>query len=167
MHVSTSVQTNPLIIMDSEPKNYEIAYLISPGVAEDQVYGEAGKITGFIQECHGLVSHISEPKSRRLSYPIGKQMAAYFGWTAFTLAPGNLKDLEKKIKSEKDIIRYFITTEVKKPVGHMRPIGRVGQPRPMRESDAEAKPFVAQAPKEEDKVKIEELDKRLEEILGK
>lgn len=154
--------------MYTETKNYEVSYLINPDVAEDEVFGEAGKITGFIQDIHGLVGRIEEPKKRRLAYPIGDFYQAYFGWTTFTLALERLRELKGKIKQEKNIIRFAVSEEVKRPPVQTR------RPVPMRSSFDRAgvklddvKPFTPQAPKEEDKAKIEEMDKRLEEILGK
>ena len=151
--------------MDSETKNYEISYLIDPDVAEDEVFGEAGKITGFVQEARGLVGHIEEPRKRHLAYRIEEFGQAYFGWTTFVIAPGELAELKKKIKAEKNIMRFIVSEEVKKSIIPPRAM------RPRQSATSvnleEIKPFQPQAPKEEDKVKIEELDKRLEEILGK
>jgi small subunit ribosomal protein S6 len=151
--------------MDSETKNYEIAYLINPDVAEDEVFGEAGKITGFVQDARGLVGHIEEPRKRRLAYPIEEFKQAYFGWTTFAIIPSELPELKKKIKAEKNMVRFVVSEEVKKAPFLARSMrARHAVPQANLE---EIKPFEPQAPKEEDKVKIEELDKRLEEILGK
>ena len=154
--------------MDGETKNYEIAYLISAEIPEDEVFGVAGKITAAVQDAHGLIGRIEEPKKRRLSYPVqknGNHTHAYFGWTRFTMLPEYIKDLEKKVKSEKGIVRHLIVEEVKRPVYEPR-----SRPDRMRQSSMpkleEVRAFEPQAPKEEDKMKLEELDKRLEEILG-
>jgi ribosomal protein S6 len=155
--------------MDPETKNYEIAYLISAEIPEDEVFGVAGKITGAIQDARGLVGKIEEPKKRRLAYPIKisrlNHTHSYFGWTRFTIAPEHLKDLEKQLKLEKQIVRHLIVEEVKRPV--YEPRFRPDRPRNFPTAPLEeVKPFTPQAPKEEDKTKIEELDKQLEEILG-
>lgn len=153
--------------MDSEVKSYEIAYLINPGIPEDEVFGVAGKITGSIQDAHGLVGRIEEPKKRHLAYPIQKSPEAYFGWTTFTIAPERTAEIEKRLKAEKDILRYLLVEEVKRPLYEFRP----RPPHPVRRAPAPrleaVKAFVPAAPKEEDQAKIEELDKQLEEILGK
>lgn len=153
--------------MDAGVKNYEAAYLISPEVAEDEVFGEAGKITSFIQEAHGLVGRIEEPKKRKLAYPVKKLQNAYFGWTTFAIAPEKLADIDKKIKAEKNVIRYLIAEEVKRPVVEFRPRPEGLPRRPAMPRLAEVRPFTPAPPKEEDKAKIAELDKKLEEILGK
>lgn len=153
--------------MDSEVKSYEIAYLISPDIAEEEVFGEAGKITGFIQDAHGVVGRIEEPKKRKLAYPIEKRAVAYFGWTTFSVAPEKIAEIERHLAPEKNILRSLIVEEVKRPVYEFRPrFGRAVGRAPAREL-GEVKAFTPAPPKEEDQMKIEELDKRLEEILGK
>lgn len=151
--------------MDSEQRNYEVAYLISPEIAEDAVFGEAGKITGFIQDARGMIGRIDEPKKRKLAYPINEFKSAYFGWTTLTVAPDHLKEIEKRLKAEKSIIRFLIVERVARPVRAARPMRLVRRaPTPYLKP---VTPFAPQAPKEEDKAKIAELDKQLEEILGK
>ena len=153
--------------MDSEVKNYEIAYLIHPDIVEDEVFGEAGKITSFVQEVHGLVGRIGEPKKRRLAYPIKKFRDAYFGWTKFTIAPERIAEIEKKLKLGKNLIRYLIIEDVKRPLAEFRPRREPTLRRVLPPSRPPVTPFVPEPPKEEDRMKIEELDKKLEEILGK
>ena len=152
--------------MADEVKNYEIAYLISPDIPEDEGFGVAGKITGFIQDSRGLVGRIEEPKKRKLAYPMEKFLNAYFGWTTFTIAAEQIAEVEKRLKAEKGLVRYLISEEVKRPAFEFRPRPR-REPRPVSPPLGEIKAFTPAAPKEEDKAKIEELDKQLEEILGK
>ena len=114
----------------------------------------AGKITGSIQDAKGLVGHIEEPKRRRLAYPIKKLSEAYFGWTRFSMSPENLADFEKKLKQEPAIIRYLVVIfeeVVPERIFRPRPTYTPRQPSPVPE----------------ERMNIEELDKRLEEILGK
>lgn len=145
--------------MEIGSKNYEIAYLVSPQTPEEDVFGEAGKITGFIQDAKGFVGHIEEPRKIRLAYPIKKQKEAYFGWTSFNMTPEGLGNLEKKLKLEKAIFRYLTVIAEEEPF------------RPRLPRRAPSTKIVSLAPAEgaapEEKINIEELDKRLEEILGK
>ena len=153
--------------MDPEVKNYEIAYLINPDVAEDDVFGEAGKITAAVQEARGVVGRIEEPKKRKLAYPMDKFWNAYFGWTRFTVSPDGLAEIDKKLRQEKNVIRHLITEEMKRPAVEFKPRSEHRITKTPARPREEVKPFMPAAPKEEDKTKIEELDKRLEEILGK
>lgn len=140
--------------MDQETRQYEIAYLVSANIPEEDVFGRAGKITGFIQDAKGLISHIEEPKKRRLAYPIKKFNEAYFGWTRFSMLGENLAEFEKKLKQEAAIIRYLVVTFEEVPPERVPRQLKTYTPRP---------PTTAP----EERMNIEELDKRLEEILGK
>lgn len=154
--------------MDPEVKNYEIAYLISPNMPEDEMFGVAGKITGFIQDAHGLIGRIEEPRKRKLAYPIAKSGEAYFGSITFAIACERLPDLARRLREEPRIIRHLLVEEVKRPAIEFRERtsrrreGRL--PSPTLEG---VTAFTPAAPKEEDRTKIEELDKQLEEVLGK
>lgn len=160
--------------MGVELQTYEIAYLIDPAIPEDEVFGQAGKITGFIQESHGFIGRIEEPRKKKLAYAIRKSRDAYFGWTTFTIAPERLGEIEKRVRAEPAIIRYLLVEETKRPVAEFRPRLRQPADRPLRRAISpqpsaveRVEGFMPAAPKEEDQAKVEELDKQLEEILGK
>lgn len=144
--------------MDIDPRQYEIASLISPETSEKEVFGVAGRITGFLQDAGAMIEKIEEPKKIRLAYPIKKFREAYFGWVTFTLDPEKLAGVEKKIKLEKQIIRFLTVLAEEEPVRQ-----RTFRPQRAPESEKSASPI---APPEK-QVNIEELDRQLEEILGK
>lgn len=143
--------------MNSELTQYEIAYLISPNVKEEEVFGEAGKITGFIQEANGFIGHIEEPRRKRLAYPINKSLEAYFGWTQFSALPEKVAEIEKKLKLEKSLTRYLIVHAETEPA----------RPRftKVRKTEEETPSHIGAETKPEEKMNMEELDKQLEEIL--
>lgn len=147
--------------MEQEAKNYEIAYLLSPSVPEEEVLTRAGKISALIEEQKGVTRHLQQPRKHRLSYAIKKERNAYFGWTTFRLMPEHIAGLEKKLKSESSLLRYLIVeeeTRLKAPV-FRTPVAKPGMPK------TTAIPREAEAAKE--KLDLEALDKKLEEILGK
>lgn len=156
--------------MDTEQKKYEIAYLISPEVSDEEVFGEAGKITTAIQDLGGLINRIEEPKKRRLAFMIKKFRNGSFGWTTFSMMPGNLAEFKKTIDaSAKTIFRYLITETAKLRIAPQKYPRLVTRP---KLSDAPKHyEYVTKQPTEpagaEEKMNIEELDKKLEEILGK
>lgn len=146
----------------TDTKNYELAYLLSPSVPAGEVLTWAGKLTTIITETNGTIRKVGEPKRLKLAYNIAKKGEAYFGWTTFGLVPGNTSDLKKKLKSEKDLLRYLLTEEeieTRPPL--LRPfIPRRAPPKP--------KTFLRPPElKPEEKLDLEALDKKLEEILGK
>lgn len=151
--------------METETKNYEIAYLISPTASEDEVFGIAGKLSGAVQEAHGTIKKIEEPKKIKLAYFIKKHLEAYFGWTIFAMHPDNLAVFEKKIKEEKRIIRFLLVLHDER-VMHAR-----RQPVRLKEitrapKEPMTKPSVPAPKEEKPAMDIAALDKKLEEILG-
>lgn len=145
----------------SEAKNYEIAYLISSTVPEDGVLSITGKITQAITDNKGAVRHVEQPHPRQLSYPISKETRAYFGWTTFNILPSNVGAIKKAVESDNKILRHLLTEEVE----DVRPM----QPMRLRtiQASPSVKPILREEEAGEEKLDLEALDKKLEEILGK
>lgn len=137
-------------------KLYELTYLISPDLSEEELKIFSEKINNFIQEEAGTLEKTTEPFKIKLSSPIKKKGEGFSNTLNFSLNSEKLKNLEKKLKSENQILRYIILTKktIKKiPTKKVLPPS-AGQPRP-----------TAGQPKVE-KVELEEIDKKIEEILG-
>lgn len=148
------------IPMTLSSKNYEFAYLVPSSANEGEVLTFVNKLSTLINETHGTIKRAEEPKKRKLAYPIKKQQEAYFGWTTFSMAPENVESLKKKLKGEEELLRYLLVEEeietrpqvfraIPRPTVKPRPIPRAPEEKPVEKLDLEA------------------LDKKLEEILGK
>lgn len=148
--------------MDSETKNYELAYLLSPALPEEKILEYAGKMSGAIEEEKGIIRHMETPRKRRLAYPIKKEASAYFGWTTFAMAPAAVAQIEKKVKETPQLLRHLIVEE---EIETRRPMLRPLSPRPVAGQPRPIIPREAERP--EEKLDLEALDKKLEEILGK
>lgn len=146
----------------ADQKKYELAYLISPTVAENEVLGVSGKLAKSIEEGGGLVRHQETPTKRRLAYLIKKQQNAYFGWITFSASSENIGTVEKKIKGAENLLRHLIVEEQEIPP---QPV-RLYTPRSVP-TDTRQRPAPTEAENPEEKLDLEELDKKLEEILGK
>ncbi|KKS38550.1 MAG: 30S ribosomal protein S6 [Candidatus Sungbacteria bacterium RIFCSPLOWO2_12_FULL_41_11] len=152
--------------METEVKNYEIAYLISPNVSEEQIFGVAGKITSLIQDAKGAANKIEEPKKIKLAYSIKKQWSAYFGWTIFSMLPENLEEFKKKLRFEEKSVMRFLVVFTPKKVLELRKRPIYIKPKPEKPVTPTYRPPPREAEKQE-QVDITALDKKLEEILGK
>lgn len=148
--------------MTSDARNYELAYLLSPSVPEGEVLAHTGKLAALIEEAKGMIRRAEEPRKRKLAYPVKKDKNAYFGWTTFNMVPEFLKTLEKKLKGLDKFLRTMVVEEEIMPTQH---ILRVVRPRPAAVTPRKI-PREQQKPAEE-KIDLEALDKKLEEILGK
>lgn len=147
--------------MDQDTKNYEIAYLLSPTIPEEELLMSVNTLSALIEEQKGTVKHVQNPRKQKLSYPIHKERNVYFGWTTFRLAPDSVTALEKRLKTNTQILRYLIVeeeTRLKTPLFRIPTIKSAGQKSPA---------IPREANKTEEKLDLEALDKKLEEILSK
>ena len=145
--------------MDSKQKKYEIAFLLSPSIAEEAVLVHTQKVTAALEAGKAIISHAETPRKRRLAYPIGKETNAYFGWIKFTAPVEAIAEINKKIKLEKSTLRFLIVEDT---------IQIMMMPRMPRMTAPTIAP--TQPKREEEtaeRLDLEGLDKKLEEILGK
>lgn len=145
--------------MESEVKNYEISYLLSPQIAEEQVISYAHKVVAAIEDHKGMVKYTESPKKRMLTYLVNKEKNAYFGWITFTAAADTLRAIDKRIKGVEGLMRHLIVER------NMNEI-KVRSLRLSRRQPTETKTETETETKEE-KLDLEALDKKLEEILGR
>lgn len=134
-------------------KNYEFIYLISPELFEEDRKDFQSKIISFIQENEGTLDNVTNPVIKKLFYPIKKKNQAFLGVLDFYLEPSNLKNFEKKVKKQNQILRYLILE---------KKILKI--PSKIRKEFLFTKKKMVEKPKI--KVEIKEIEKKLEEILS-
>ncbi len=147
--------------MDVNSKNYELTYLLSDSVPEGEALAYVGKISEVVESQNGAIRRVETPKKRRLAYPVRKEQNAYLGWTTFALSPEYLSKVERQLKELPQVLRHLIVEE---EVEARRPFLRPLPPRPFVGAPRPAPPAEK---KEDEKLDLEALDKKLEEILGK
>lgn len=146
---------------DWKKQLYEISYLATPSLTEEKAQDFHQKIKNESLGLGALIEDEGRIEKIRLSYPIKKLSEAYLGNLKLMLDPEKTNELDLKIKENTQILRIL----------------RVKTTRP-RQKQISTKPFSVtpkfispQIPKEikkeEPAANIEEIDKRLEEILGK
>lgn len=146
-------------------KLYEIAFILNDDIKEEEVSGYVQKIKEFISELSGNITKEQTIQKRRLAYQIKKYKQGYFGSMLFELDPVSLKAFDKKLKLEEFLLRYMIIAVDKNYTSQMKrqeeeakeKFRRITQP---EEAD------VKKSSKSEDKSKLEEIEKKLEELLG-
>ena len=158
-----------------------MAYLLSPNISEEEVLGYDQKITSFISQLDGEIIEAKPSKKIKLAYQIKKNSHAYFGLVNFLAFPEKIGEIEKKLKFEEKLLRYLIVfldkkaeaakksalppfaEEEKKPAAF-----RAGAKYMIPETKISArKPAEAAEKKPEDRqASLEEIEKKLEKILG-
>lgn len=136
---------------------YELTYLISPELSEEEIKVLQEKINSLIQKEEGVLVEIKSPWRQKLAYPIKKEKEAYLSSLTFHLLSEKLKTLEKQLKTLPEILRFLLLT--KPPIPTLFPIAKT-----LKIKRGAAK--IGVGIKKEKKVELKEIEKKLEEILG-
>ncbi len=153
-------------------KTYEITYLISSEIPEQEAKKIQEKINSLIQKQGGILKNGGLFLRNKLAYPIKKQTQAFLIVLKFQINPENLLFLEKEIKAEKQVLRYLILAQkplkertkemFPKPLAERRDKSLLY---PSPRSGELKKPVLTPALAEDKKVKLKEIEKKLEGIL--
>lgn len=147
---------------EKQTRQYELGYILPPNFGEGELLSALQKLSTYLGEISAKTLKEGSPVKKLLPHPITKLKQGYFGFILFETDPEKLTDLEKKLKMEKNILRYWVlqpTTKTKRRV--------VKQLKPafpkIQEGTTEK---ISKEPPKEPRVKLEEIDHKLEEILG-
>jgi ribosomal protein S6 len=132
-------------------KFYELTCLISSKLSEEEVKNLSEKINSLIKEGGGSFSELKIPIRRKLAYPIKKEGQIYLLTLNFHFEPEKLEIFGGKLKNLPEILRFSIQNKKITKIETLREkiIPKIKKPVP-----------------ETEKVEIEEIEKKLEEILG-
>ena len=143
-------------------RHYELNYLIPVEFSEEEKKTLSEKIISVIKENGGILEESRQPIQQNLAHPIKKKGSAFLVTLDFQTNPEKVVEIEKKIKSESVILRYFIATKKIIKPGLKIPRRPPKQIIPLEEK----LPLISQGKKREKKVELQEIDKKLKEILG-
>lgn len=91
-----------------DKKLYELSYLISDRLSEDEVVSFLSKIKEvFFSEGAEIIKE-SAPKKMKLEYSINKRDYAFFGYFHFQILPEKIDKIKDSIRYEENLIRYLI-----------------------------------------------------------
>lgn len=135
---------------ESEPRLYETAYMLK-AADEASALERAAQISGAIEKEHGIIATQTAPSLKNLSYPLGKENEAWWGLVKFMLKPEGLETINKKMVQNSNILRFTVV-KIKKEE--------------MAERMYRKRRIVSRPVSPEKKTSIEEIDKKLEEMLG-
>lgn len=152
-----------MFAMENEQKKYEIGFLLNPFISEEKIDEETAIVRKVIEDRHGLITGEGRPAMKKLAYAVKTKTSskgfesAYFGWLKFTLAPELLPEAKISFDKNENVIRNLII-KIPKETAAKKTFKSIVK-----------KPRVASAPrdKKEERIKPEEIDKKLEEIIGK
>jgi ribosomal protein S6 len=103
-----------------EPRVYELGYLLSPAVREEDLDTRVDDIKKIITDANGSVIDEARPEFIDIAYEMVKVIEnknvrfrqGYFGWIKFTLTPDQLKSVTELFEKNQLIIRMLVTKTV-------------------------------------------------------
>lgn len=102
----------------SKTQNYEVALLVKPLLPFDvmqkvvtPLIESAQKLGGKMELLKDETGKEIEVAKKHLAYPIQKHEEGYYGFFSLQLEAAKLKDLEKQLKFNNDVIRFLILSE--------------------------------------------------------
>jgi ribosomal protein S6 len=131
-------------------ENYELNLLLSGRLAEEEIAAFSRELSQEISQREGLILEAHPAKRIELAYPIRKERGAWLQTIHFSLDKDKLAEIEKKVKSLKEALRFLL---LKKVVFRARPLLRIRRPLEPPEAKTEAK------------VELKEIEEKLAEIL--
>lgn len=151
--------------MDKDHQLYEVAYLVSPAYSEEEAQNYQQTLKNLVQSAGGLVDQEGDVIKRRLAYPINKMHEAHLGSFRFLLSGEKIAELDNKLKSSKEVLRHLLIHTKRQPPRTIR--SQILKPTLSTPSFSTDKVAKEEAAPMEPAADIAEIDKKLEEILGK
>lgn len=143
---------------------YELLYIVPAIYAEDELKNVMAKTEALLKEAGAEAVKSENAGKLKFAYSIKKHTAGFYILAHFNALGDALKNINRALKLEKDILRFMLTKQLKakadvklKEFTEIEPSERKFQPR--------------QAPvvrdRDKDKIKLEDMDKKLDILLEK
>jgi small subunit ribosomal protein S6 len=153
--------------MENEVRQYELICILEPHLEGADLDNFKQSFEKIVSDNKGKIIHFMDPEKRDLVYPINKQKQGIYLISHISLEPENIANISKELKTNKNVLRSLITVletpseprfekpRVKKPLKTKKTLSYTNT------KIQENKPA-----DKDDKIKLEEIDKKLDELVG-
>jgi small subunit ribosomal protein S6 len=145
--------------------HYELLYLVGATYTEEELSPIKEKIKSMIEKFQGEITLEDNLGKKKLAYPVKKNHQGYYLLYEFDLEGSNLKDLNQNIKLANEILRHVI---VKKKLKTPSLLKATKEKLETEEKVAKEEKETAKEKRiqnDKDKIKLEDLDEKLDQIL--
>jgi small subunit ribosomal protein S6 len=97
-------------------RDYETVFILDPGLEEDAIKDEIGKVESTIASLNGEITGVEPGGKRRLTYEIRGNKEGYYTLIRFRSEPAMISELERAYKLNEKVIRHIIVHSVQKVV---------------------------------------------------
>ena len=140
-------------------RQYEITIILSPELREAELSSFEEGIKLSLDRLGGSLKKKGALEKRNLAYPIKKFQSGYYLSINFLLNPEKLEELNSLLKHNKEVLRHIV---VLAPEEETRAITRKKTEPKVEKLKEKPKDKM----EKKGKIQLEEIDKKLEEILG-
>ncbi|MFH1129324.1 MAG: 30S ribosomal protein S6 [Patescibacteria group bacterium] len=151
--------------MENELKQYELTCILEPHLDGDSLDDFKKDLEKTIIDNKGKLVRLLEPEKRELSYPINKQGIAIYIVAQISFESGDVNEFLKELRANKLIVRHLITAmEIPKADSDKPRVPK--KPRVKKEETIDKPSFTKVSEGKKDNFNLEEIDKKLDELVG-
>jgi len=86
---------------------YEIGFIVTPEVGEDEVKKITEAITSIITKAQGVIESLDEWGRKKLAFPIGKNLEGYYVFVQTEVDGSVIATLERRLKQMEKVLRFI------------------------------------------------------------
>ncbi len=140
-------------------KHYELLYIIPGRYTEEEMEGISGKINETVKKHSGEITLTDNLGSKKIAYPIANTQVGNYLVIEFNAEPEKIKELEGELKLTPEVLRCEIVLK------KLKTQAEIEEEKIRKEKMAEKAKVEEVKAEPASKVSLEELDKKLGEIL--
>lgn len=96
------------IAKDNKLRDYELVFIISPDVPDENLDAAVETVSKFITERGGTITQVDRWGKKKMAYSIKSHLEGNYVLTRFKLPPSLSKDLEARLEISDDILRHLL-----------------------------------------------------------
>jgi small subunit ribosomal protein S6 len=108
--------------------DYEVTYILRPGLEESEVEARANAIADIVKGQGGDVVSVEKLGRKRLAYEIDDVREGNYVVMQFKSLPAVSKELERQLKLHEDVLRALVVRLDKKMLAHMAAVAAATPP---------------------------------------
>ena len=87
---------------------YELVFIISPEVAEDDLQKSIDKVSESISKLGGSMSDVNKWGKKKLAFPLKRFSEGNYVLAKVDLKPASIKELEANLRLSDEVLRHLL-----------------------------------------------------------
>lgn len=99
----------PLLVFEGNiMSSYELIFIISPEIADDEVTTAVNKVSELVSKVGGSVTEVSRWGKKKLAYPVKRFTEGNYVLAKLELKPVLVQELEANLRMSGDVLRHLL-----------------------------------------------------------